>query len=157
YIHGRAIRHFPGPRRPDSPRHRPGPAEGRAAGQRHRRAGGHPPIRRLPSSAHPPANRLRCDAAGWATAFLFPPPGTFPRAGRLARAVPRPVGGAPRPPGRRARRRAEGSQVQTQGATRMNDTDRSKTIVERTYRAHPKELWDLWTTKEGFESWWGPE
>jgi uncharacterized protein YndB with AHSA1/START domain len=33
----------------------------------------------------------------------------------------------------------------------------SKTVVERTYRATPKELWDLWTTKEGFESWWGPE
>ena len=30
-----------------------------------------------------------------------------------------------------------------------------KTVVERTYRAHPKELWELWTTKEGFE-WWGP-
>jgi uncharacterized protein YndB with AHSA1/START domain len=30
-------------------------------------------------------------------------------------------------------------------------------VVERTYKAHPRELWDLWTTKEGFESWWGPE
>jgi uncharacterized protein YndB with AHSA1/START domain len=32
-----------------------------------------------------------------------------------------------------------------------------QTTVERTYRAHVSELWDLWTTKEGFESWWGPE
>jgi uncharacterized protein YndB with AHSA1/START domain len=39
----------------------------------------------------------------------------------------------------------------------MNDKSRLKTVVERTYRAHPKELWDLWTTREGFESWWGPE
>ena len=39
----------------------------------------------------------------------------------------------------------------------MNDKNLSKTVVERTYRAHPRELWDLWTTKEGFESWWGPE
>jgi uncharacterized protein YndB with AHSA1/START domain len=39
----------------------------------------------------------------------------------------------------------------------MNDKTQSKTVVERTYRAHPKELWELWTTKEGFESWWGPE
>jgi uncharacterized protein YndB with AHSA1/START domain len=30
-------------------------------------------------------------------------------------------------------------------------------VVERTYRAHVQELWELWTTKEGFESWWGPE
>ncbi len=30
-------------------------------------------------------------------------------------------------------------------------------VIERTYRARPEELWELWTTKEGFESWWGPE
>jgi uncharacterized protein YndB with AHSA1/START domain len=34
---------------------------------------------------------------------------------------------------------------------------KAKTTVERTYRADVSELWDLWTTKEGFESWWGPE
>ena len=32
-----------------------------------------------------------------------------------------------------------------------------KVVIERTYRADVKELWQLWTTKEGFESWWGPE
>ena len=30
-------------------------------------------------------------------------------------------------------------------------------VVERTYRASVQELWELWTSKEGFESWWGPE
>ncbi len=39
----------------------------------------------------------------------------------------------------------------------MTDQSRPKTVVERTYRARPEELWELWTTKEGFESWWGPE
>jgi uncharacterized protein YndB with AHSA1/START domain len=34
---------------------------------------------------------------------------------------------------------------------------RSTTVVERTYRASVEELWELWTTKEGFESWWGPD
>jgi len=34
---------------------------------------------------------------------------------------------------------------------------RAKVVVERTYRAQPEELWRLWTTREGFESWWGPE
>jgi uncharacterized protein YndB with AHSA1/START domain len=34
---------------------------------------------------------------------------------------------------------------------------RKKVVVERTYQARVEELWDLWTTKEGFESWWGPE
>ena len=28
---------------------------------------------------------------------------------------------------------------------------------ERSYHAQISDLWDLWTTKEGFESWWGPE
>jgi len=36
-------------------------------------------------------------------------------------------------------------------------TVRPKVVIERTYRAQAKELWDLWTTKKGFESWWGPE
>ena len=32
-----------------------------------------------------------------------------------------------------------------------------KIVIERTYQAKLDEVWDLWTTKEGFESWWGPE
>jgi uncharacterized protein YndB with AHSA1/START domain len=34
---------------------------------------------------------------------------------------------------------------------------RPKAVIERTYRARVEELWELWTTKEGFESWWCPE
>jgi uncharacterized protein YndB with AHSA1/START domain len=30
-------------------------------------------------------------------------------------------------------------------------------VIERTYRASLEELWALWATKAGFESWWGPE
>jgi uncharacterized protein YndB with AHSA1/START domain len=33
----------------------------------------------------------------------------------------------------------------------------AKLVFERTYRARTEELWELWTTKAGFESWWGPE
>lgn len=29
--------------------------------------------------------------------------------------------------------------------------------LERTYRASIDDVWELWTTKEGIESWWGPE
>ncbi len=32
-----------------------------------------------------------------------------------------------------------------------------KFVIERTYRATVDELWELWTTKAGFESWWPPE
>lgn len=32
-----------------------------------------------------------------------------------------------------------------------------KIVIERKYRAEIDEVWDLWTTKEGFESWWGPQ
>lgn len=34
---------------------------------------------------------------------------------------------------------------------------RGKIVIERSYRASLQEVWDLWTTKEGFESWWGPQ
>jgi uncharacterized protein YndB with AHSA1/START domain len=34
---------------------------------------------------------------------------------------------------------------------------RPKVVIERTYRARVEELWELWTTKQGFEPWWGPE
>jgi uncharacterized protein YndB with AHSA1/START domain len=30
-------------------------------------------------------------------------------------------------------------------------------IIERTYRTTIENVWDLWTTKDGFESWWGPQ
>jgi uncharacterized protein YndB with AHSA1/START domain len=33
----------------------------------------------------------------------------------------------------------------------------SKIVIERTYRARVEDVWDLWTTKSGFESWWGPQ
>jgi uncharacterized protein YndB with AHSA1/START domain len=33
---------------------------------------------------------------------------------------------------------------------------RPKIVIERTYRARLEDIWALWTTKEGFESWWGP-
>jgi uncharacterized protein YndB with AHSA1/START domain len=33
----------------------------------------------------------------------------------------------------------------------------AKVVVERTYRASIQDVWALWTTKEGFESWWGPQ
>ena len=30
-------------------------------------------------------------------------------------------------------------------------------VIERTFRATPEEVWELWTTREGLEAWWGPE
>ena len=30
-------------------------------------------------------------------------------------------------------------------------------VVERVYAATLEEVWELWTTKDGFESWWGPQ
>jgi uncharacterized protein YndB with AHSA1/START domain len=42
-------------------------------------------------------------------------------------------------------------------STQKGSTSRSSTVIERTYRTRVEELWGLWTTKEGFESWWGSE
>jgi uncharacterized protein YndB with AHSA1/START domain len=39
----------------------------------------------------------------------------------------------------------------------MSDQIESSIVIERTYAAPIEELWALWTTKDGFESWWGPE
>ena len=36
-------------------------------------------------------------------------------------------------------------------------TAKRRITLERTYKATLKEVWDLWTTKEGIESWWGPD
>jgi uncharacterized protein YndB with AHSA1/START domain len=38
----------------------------------------------------------------------------------------------------------------TQGARRA-------VSIERTFNAAIEDVWELWTTKEGIESWWGPE
>lgn len=37
-----------------------------------------------------------------------------------------------------------------------NEPRRGNIVIERTYRASLEDVWGLWTTKEGFESWWGP-
>jgi uncharacterized protein YndB with AHSA1/START domain len=44
------------------------------------------------------------------------------------------------------------SQTQAHGAA-----PQAAVVIERTYRASVEDLWALWTTKAGFESWWGPE
>jgi uncharacterized protein YndB with AHSA1/START domain len=36
-------------------------------------------------------------------------------------------------------------------------TEARRITLERTFDATVGDLWELWTTKEGFESWWGPE
>jgi uncharacterized protein YndB with AHSA1/START domain len=39
----------------------------------------------------------------------------------------------------------------------MHSSSRKPVVFDRTYDAPVEDLWALWTTKEGFESWWGPE
>lgn len=41
-----------------------------------------------------------------------------------------------------------------EGTTKAN---RRKITLVRTYEASLEEIWSLWTTKAGLESWWGPE
>src|SRR5947199_283760 len=36
-------------------------------------------------------------------------------------------------------------------------TEKPKLTLERTFQASIDEVWELWTTKDGIESWWGPE
>ena len=38
-----------------------------------------------------------------------------------------------------------------------NHESGQKIVIERAYDASIKDVWALWTTREGIESWWGPE
>ena len=42
-------------------------------------------------------------------------------------------------------------------STQSKSRSDAKIVIERTYRANIQDVWDLWTTKDGFESWWGPQ
>lgn len=47
-------------------------------------------------------------------------------------------------------------------ATTTTDQTKKKPLrkqikIERTFDATIEEVWEMWTTKEGIESWWGPE
>jgi uncharacterized protein YndB with AHSA1/START domain len=39
----------------------------------------------------------------------------------------------------------------------MSFARRRMVTLERTFEASIDEVWDLWTTKDGIESWWGPD
>src|SRR5690606_10009652 len=58
----------------------------------------------------------------------------------------------------RRQEREEGAALMSHTTpTTTKDTPQKPMVIERTYRARVEELWELWTTKEGFESWWGPQ
>jgi uncharacterized protein YndB with AHSA1/START domain len=38
-----------------------------------------------------------------------------------------------------------------------NRERRATETIHRTYRASLADVWELWTTKDGLEAWWGPE
>jgi len=39
----------------------------------------------------------------------------------------------------------------------MSSSERRQVTLERSFESSIEEVWDLWTTKEGIESWWGPD
>ncbi|HVC85700.1 MAG TPA: SRPBCC domain-containing protein [Solirubrobacteraceae bacterium] len=41
--------------------------------------------------------------------------------------------------------------------TVSTDTGESWITIERTYDASAEQVWELWTTRQGIESWWGPD
>ena len=42
-------------------------------------------------------------------------------------------------------------------STDVSSSARRTVTFERTFDASIEEVWDLWATKEGIESWWGPD
>src|SRR5690606_24532174 len=71
------------------------------------------------------------------------------------------VGDATRSLRGRTCKQAEGSsspaEEQQEVSTQSKPRNDAKIVIERAYRADIQDVWDLWTTKEGFESWWGPQ
>src|SRR6185369_12585987 len=71
------------------------------------------------------------------------------------------VGGAPRQVRPGARTTAEGACRPRQArrlVTTTRKTSQRRTItLERTFTAPVEDVWELWTTREGIESWWGPD
>jgi uncharacterized protein YndB with AHSA1/START domain len=49
------------------------------------------------------------------------------------------------------------TQKQQMGADGTTKGNRRKITLARTYEASLEDVWSLWTTKAGIESWWGPE
>ncbi len=42
-------------------------------------------------------------------------------------------------------------------ASKPQAAPRRQITLQRTYRATPEEVWEMWTTREGIEAWWGPD
>ena len=68
------------------------------------------------------------------------------------------------PCGRRAsidlRRSSDGEAGNVRLSPRLGSqtpSTRRKVTLERTFDATIEDVWELWTTKDGIESWWGPE
>jgi uncharacterized protein YndB with AHSA1/START domain len=40
---------------------------------------------------------------------------------------------------------------------KSNERSDRRIVIERTYEASLDDVWELWTTEEGIESWWGPD
>ena len=41
--------------------------------------------------------------------------------------------------------------------TKTTKTDAKTITIERTFDATVEDVWEMWTTKEGVEAWWGPD
>ena len=48
------------------------------------------------------------------------------------------------------------SQIKS-ASTAAPATPRRRVTMERVYNAPIEDVWELWTTKDGIESWWGPD
>src|SRR5262249_15644698 len=131
-------------------------------GERHRGACRHPSVGRLETPADSQRRRIRRDAPGWHQAFLLTQARPLSRARRLDLAIPHPLGRTSRPARRSPRATEETTRSHQGGASMRNNAAapagrRERVTIERTYAASIDDVWEMWTTKDGIESWWGPE
>src|SRR5262245_47945643 len=156
-----AYRRVPNAGRSDAPANRRGAARRRARGQRRRRSRRHPSIRCFAAPSYPAGGRIRARASRRNAAVLLAAARAVPGARRMGGCLSRPLGTPTRPVGRglgtqttNARARAQEEIVMSNAA---KPSTRGHVTLERTFDAPIEDVWDLWTTKDGIESWWGPE
>src|SRR4051812_8702634 len=116
----------------------------------------------------PPRNSLgawpRPDAPRWTTSTLLPAPRSLPGHRSMGDRLPPPLGRATRSPRCGAGQKDEFSKEQHErrrhrmsAAAARAPRGRKTFSIERMFSASVEDVWTLWTTKAGIESWWGPE
>src|ERR1700761_1869439 len=159
YIHDKLLIDLSSPCRSCPASHRRNDEVRRVRRWRHRQPHGYPAVRRVTAPADLDRGRNSPGAAGRTKAALLASKGGVRGDRSLGRWLPAPLESQARSFECGAGKEAGPRDQNTQGEMMMTmpTGTRARFSINRVYHASIKEVWELWTTKSGIESWWGPE